>query len=273
MAPVDTAEQPLISVITVVLNGARHIRECIESILNQTYDNVEHIIIDGGSTDGTLEILRAYDDRIAHWQSGRDSGIYDAMNIGLGLARGSIIGVAGSDDALYPGALAAVAAAFVADPRLDYTYGAVDLVRDSGEVFGRSFPVEQARFEKRPFDDMPFCHLTLFVRSRVVARVGGFDLSFPIRADFDFVLRMLARGATGRYLDPVMGRYRVGGWSDSAATVFETRRLMRLRGAPRLHAEWRFLSSLVKIWVVSALPFHIVRRLKSLRPSRHEFHG
>jgi glycosyltransferase involved in cell wall biosynthesis len=268
----DTPDAPLISVVTVVLNGARHIRECIESVLAQEYANVEHVIIDGGSTDGTLDILREYDDRIAYWESGPDAGIYDAMNRGLTLARGSIIGIAGSDDALYPDALAAVATAFVAAPGLDYTYGEVDLVRDSGEVFGRSFPIEQARFEKRPYLDMPFSHLTLFVRSRVYDRIGGFDLRFPIRADYDFVLRMLEEGHKGARIETVMGRYRVGGWSDSPRTSFETRRLTLMHGAPRLHTEWRFISSLVKVWAVSVLPHRLVRRLKRLNPSRHRFH-
>jgi glycosyltransferase involved in cell wall biosynthesis len=268
----DTPEAPLISVITVVLNGARHIRECVESVLTQEYGNVEHVIIDGGSTDGTLDILREYDDRIAYWESSPDAGIYDAMNRGLALARGSIIGIAGSDDALYPAALAAVAAAFTSTPELDYTYGEVDLVRDSGEVFGRSFPIEQAKFEKRPYLDMPFSHLTLFVRSGVFDRIGRFDLRFPIRADYDFVLRMLAEGHKGARIETVMGRYRVGGWSDSPRTSFETRRLTRMHGAPRLHTEWRFVSSLVKVWAVSVLPHGLVRQLMRLRPSRHRFH-
>jgi glycosyltransferase involved in cell wall biosynthesis len=270
--PGDSPDRPLITVITVVLNGARHLRECIESVLAQTYPNVEHVILDGGSTDGTLEILREYDERIAYWQSGSDEGIYDAMNQGLALATGSIIGIAGSDDALHLDALERVAAAMAA-PDVAYTYGAVDVVDDSGRAFGRSFPLDQERFERRPLGDMPFCHLTLFARSAVYEAIGGFDLRYPIRADYDWILRMLERGFRGRRLDGVVGRYRVGGWSDSPATAFETRRLAREHGAPRLRTEWRFLSSLVNVWLVGVLPFGVVRRLKTLLRSRHQYHG
>jgi glycosyltransferase involved in cell wall biosynthesis len=268
----DSPERPLITVITPVMNGARHVRECIESVLFQTYPNVEHIIVDGGSTDGTLEILREYDDRIAYWQSAPDSGIYDAMNRGLALARGSIIGIAGSDDAFYPGTAAAVGSALTsAPPEVAYTYGTVDLVRDSGEVFARTEPLDPAVFEPRPYLDMPFNHLSLFVRADVYRRIGTFDPTYSVRADWDLVLRVLAHGYRGVRLEGRVGRYRVGGTSDHFATCFETRRLMRDHGAPRLWTEWRFVSSLAKLGIVSIFPLPVVRRLTRLKRSRHVF--
>jgi glycosyltransferase involved in cell wall biosynthesis len=267
-----TADAPLVSVLTVVLNGAAHIRECIESVLDQTYPNVEYVVIDGGSTDGTLDIIREYDDRITYWQSGRDKGIYDAMNQGLQHVAGSIIGIVGSDDALYPDAAESVVAAFVASPQVAYTYGAVDLVRPSGEIFGSTLPIEQAVFEKDPYEDMPFNHLSLFVRAEVYETVGHFDTTYPVRADWDFVLRMLSHGYAGVRLDTVIGRYRAGGTSDAIDTCFETRRLMLAHNVPWLRIERRFLSSLVKFWVVSALPARVVRRLTRLKRSRHVFH-
>jgi glycosyltransferase involved in cell wall biosynthesis len=263
--------RPLISIVSVVLNGARHIRECIDSVLAQSYSNFEHVIVDGGSTDGTLEILRSYDDRIAYWESGRDRGIYDAMNRGLRRVTGDVVGVVGSDDALYPDALAAVASAFATFPEIDYTYGAVDLVRGTGEVFGRSLPIEQVAFEATPYNDMPFCHLSLFLRTEVHRRLGEYDLAYPVRADYDLVLRMLERGCSGMSLEPVIGRYRVGGTSDALSTCFETRRLVRRHGAPRLRSEWRFISSLAKVWAVSVLPPSLATRLKRFIPSRHVF--
>jgi glycosyltransferase involved in cell wall biosynthesis len=269
----DSPERPLISVITPVMNGVRHVRECIESVLSQTYPNVEHVVVDGGSADGTLEILREYDDRIAHWQSAPDFGIYDAMNRGLALARGSIIGIAGSDDAFCLNTAAAVKSALAsAPPEVAYTYGAVDLVRDSGEVFGRTDPLEQDFFEARPYHDMPFNHLSLFVRSAVYRRIGGFDTRYRVRADWDFVLRMLANGYRGVRVEGSVGRYRVGGTSDRVGTIIETRRLMREHRAPRLRTEWMFLSSAAKLWIVSSLPFPVVRRLTRLRRSRHVLH-
>lgn len=264
--------RPLISIVSVVLNGSQHIRECIESVLAQNYRNVEHIIIDGGSTDGTLQVLDSYNDRIAYWESGRDRGIYDAINRGLRRVTGDVIGILGSDDALYPDALEAIATVFEGFPNVDYVYGSVDLVRPTGEVFGRSDPLPQTVFETRPHVDMPFCHLALFVRSDVQRRLGDYDLRYPIRADYDLVLRMLKNGYKGMPVEPVLGRYRTGGTSDGVSTCFETRRLLLRNGAPRLRAEWQFLSSLAIVLAVSVLPHGVVRRLKRIIPSRHVFH-
>ncbi|MGV3706979.1 MAG: glycosyltransferase family 2 protein [Arcticibacter sp.] len=95
-------KQPLISVITVTFNAAEHIRQCIESIQNQAYPRIEHIIIDGASTDGTISILEEFDDQIAYWVSEPDNGIFHAMNKALAHAKGDWIYFLGADDTLYP---------------------------------------------------------------------------------------------------------------------------------------------------------------------------
>lgn len=87
-----------VSIITVALNSAKYIEDCIQSVLSQTYNNIEYIVVDGGSTDGTAEIIKQYEDRISRWISEPDKGIYDAMNKGIALATGDIIGILHSDD-------------------------------------------------------------------------------------------------------------------------------------------------------------------------------
>src|ERR1700742_4639960 len=91
-------DNPLVSVVTVVYNGAKHLEQTINSVLNQSHKNVEYIIIDGGSTDGTLDIIKRYEDKIDYWQSERDGGIYFAMNKGVSLAKGELIGILNADD-------------------------------------------------------------------------------------------------------------------------------------------------------------------------------
>jgi len=94
----STPDKPLITIITVVFNGETHLEETIQSVINQTYDNVECIIIDGGSTDTTLDIITKYEDQIDYWISEKDNDIYDAMNKGLMLAMGDIVGIINADD-------------------------------------------------------------------------------------------------------------------------------------------------------------------------------
>ena len=96
----SSADKPLISVITVVFNGEKHFEQTTQSVIGQSYSNIEYVVIDGGSTDGTIEILKRYNDKIDYWISERDTGIYDAMNKGLDAAKGEWIYFLGSDDVL-----------------------------------------------------------------------------------------------------------------------------------------------------------------------------
>ncbi len=100
-----TTEFPLVTVVTAVFNGGSYLEGCLESVLTQDYPNIEHIIVDGGSTDGTLDILRSRQDRIALWVSGPDCGVYDAWNKSLVLAKGGWIAFLGADDPYLPGAI------------------------------------------------------------------------------------------------------------------------------------------------------------------------
>ncbi|MEO6118912.1 MAG: glycosyltransferase family 2 protein, partial [Methylotenera sp.] len=115
--------KPLISIITVVFNGAETIRDTIESVLKQSYGNIEYIIVDGGSSDATVDILKQYDHVVDYWISEKDKGIYDAMNKGIALARGDVIGTLNADDFYrYDHVLEDIAQVFL-DPAIDACYG------------------------------------------------------------------------------------------------------------------------------------------------------
>ncbi len=210
-------KQPKISVITVVRNAADTIEETVLSVLAQKYPNIEHIVVDGVSTDDTLEILNRYRDKIARIVSEPDHGIYDAMNKGLALATGEIIGCLNADDIYeHPHVLDRIAAAFT-DENIGACYG--DLVyvdpHDMSTVwrYWKSCDYREGLCDK---GWMP-AHPTFYVRRRVYERLGGFDLRYPRQADFELTMRFLEIGRVrSMYLPEILVRMRAGGRSNNS---------------------------------------------------------
>jgi glycosyltransferase involved in cell wall biosynthesis len=181
-------ELPLISVVTPTFNSRHTLRETIESVIVQKYPKVEHIVMDGGSTDGTLDILREYPH--LNWISQKDKGHYDAMNQGILKAKGEVVNILNSDDCYRPGALEVVGKAFAAHPEWDGLFGDVVYVDgQSREIFRR----EEALWD---YDVLRFglayvVHPTLFVRRSVHERLGLFrNERFLNCCDYDFLLRL-----------------------------------------------------------------------------------
>ena len=160
-------KRPLVSIVTVVYNGEKHLEESIKSVINQTYDNVEYIIIDGGSTDGTVDIIKKYEDKIDYWVSEKDGGIYDAMNKGIVISHGKIIGIVNADDLIYPDTLAKVSQAFKNDEVM-FTYGQVDLAGENSEIFDIAKSIGLQSLKYRLFRHMPFLHPTMFVKKKCI---------------------------------------------------------------------------------------------------------
>ena len=204
-----------ISVVTATKNSVDTLAECLASVYQQSYVHREHIIIDGGSTDGTLAELEASRAHLDLLISEPDQGIYDALNKGLARASGDVIGFLNSDD-LYadPHVLRRVAAAF-ADPDVEAVYGDLLYVkrRDPGQVirYWRSCAYSPPLLR---MGWMP-PHPTLYLRREVFDRIGGFNQAYRIAADYDLMLRLL-RQLQGRvvYLPNVMVHMRLGGVSN-----------------------------------------------------------
>jgi len=187
----DTAPgRPLISVVTVVYNGEAHLEETIASVLGQGYDNVEYLIVDGGSKDNTLAILDKYEDRIDYWVSEPDHGIYEAMNKGLQLAGGELIGLLNADDFYQPGALGKVVEAYRAERLPGVYYGDNIVLQEDLALKYRS----HATF--RYWLGMPMCHQAMFVHRDVYSRLGGYSTRYRFAGDYDFLLRAV-RAKTG----------------------------------------------------------------------------
>lgn len=179
--------KPLVSVVTPTFNSERYLERTIRSVLAQSHEPVEHLIVDGGSTDGTLAIVARY----PHLRliQGRDKNMYDALNKGLRAARGEIIGCLNSDDQYAPGALAAVAEAFARDPASDVVFGHATYVdEDDRRLFDlAALPFSWRRFASLDFSSL--CFSSVFWRRGIHERVGYFDDDYSMAADFDFYLR------------------------------------------------------------------------------------
>lgn len=204
-----------ISVITVCYDSAPTIGATLQSVATQRYENIEHLIVDGGSTDGTVDIVRNWRRHSVRLQSEPDDGIYDAMNKGLALATGEIVGFLHSDD-LYANAqiLARVVQAFD-DPSIDAVYGDLVYVRkeDANAVvrYWKAGAFNRAHFAS---GWMP-PHPTLFIRNSVYQRLGRFDTHYRIAADYDLILRFFARSTLqATYIPEVLVKMRIGGVSN-----------------------------------------------------------
>ncbi len=204
-----------ISVITAVLNRAATLGEALRSVQDQNWRDIEHIVIDGGSTDGSLQILQAHRQKLSKFVSEPDRGIYDALNKGIQAASGDIVGFLHADDQFAtPHALAHIAQAF-ADPSVEATYGDLVYVRknDASQVV-RYWRAGTYSRDQLAHGWMP-PHPTFYVRREVYARCGVFDTRYRIAADYENMLRLLWRGGVrAAYIPEVLVRMRMGGLSN-----------------------------------------------------------
>lgn len=202
-----------VSIITVVRNGEKTIKDTIESVLSQTYSDIEYILIDGCSTDKTVEIINGYEKQISKFISEPDEGIYDGLNKGVSLATGDVIAFLHSDD-VYANETVISGIVNCFDNGTQGVYG--DLVytdkADVNKVFRywKSCDFSLSLLSK---GWMP-PHPTLFLRREVYQKYGTFDTSFKIAGDYDFMLRILKDNIVVKYLPQVVYKMRVGGESN-----------------------------------------------------------
>ncbi len=208
-------KNPKISIITVVFNNKEMISSVIDSVQEQTYKDIEHIVIDGGSTDGTVDIIKSYGGKITKFISEPDNGIYDAMNKGIKLASGDIIGILNSDDMYADNAVLKDVAETFERTGADAVYGDLVYVNkdDTNEVvrYWKSGPYKPGSFRKGWHP----AHPALFVRKAIYDKYGVFDTSFDISADFELMLRFFEKHSIKTvYLPRVLVKMRVGGESN-----------------------------------------------------------
>lgn len=204
-----------VSVITVTFNSVETIEDCVRSVLDQKYKDIEYIIVDGGSTDGTIAVLDRYRDQLALVISEPDEGIYDAMNKGVAAATGDVVGTLNSDDLYTDSAVIGDIVRTMQQENVDSCYG--DLVyvkRDNINRITRRW--EAGDFERQRFLKgwMP-PHPTFFLLRKHFLEFGAFNLSFKTSADYELMLRMLYRhGISAAYVNRVVVKMRTGGQSN-----------------------------------------------------------
>lgn len=204
----------LISIITVTYNSELYLEDTILSVLNQDYNDIEYIIIDGGSTDNTLSIIDKYKDNIDIFISEPDKGIYDAMNKGIKASNGDIIGFLNSDDIFMNSTvISSITKEFNID--IDCIIGDVVYVRPNDlNTFIRRYSSKFKTFYFK-FGHMP-AHPSFYAKRELYKIVGSYNISFKISADFDFLLRALyVHRANYRYLNIIFVKMRIGGVSSS----------------------------------------------------------
>ena len=201
----------LVSIVTVCYNSANSINKAIESVLNQTYPNIEYIIVDGLSKDNTVEIARSYEERFR--QKGytykiiceKDSGIYDAMNKGIRAASGKLVGMINSDDWYEPIAVETAANAYLKDP-YDYFYADLNLVKDDGSII-----VKHSKKDRFP-STRHWNHPTTFITKKTYNEMGLYRCQ-TMYDDFDLILRLRRAGKKVCIQNTVLANFRTGGVS------------------------------------------------------------
>lgn len=253
--------KPLISVVTVVLNGKKHLEEAISSVIKQTYENVEYIVIDGGSTDGTIDIIRKYDDFIDFWISEKDSGLYNAMNKGITLSRGDFIGFVGSDDYLYLNSLEKIAKA-VEKQSIDYTVGPVDIINENGKLVEKILVLPNFLSKNRFIFDMATHHLSFYVSRKIINDIKFFDESFKIRSDYDMAIKVISKSKKYYSFIESVGAFRKGGISGSYKSYFENFYILRKHGISIFKSILNIFPSLIKVFIINNFPSPIIKLLR-----------
>ena len=202
-----------ISIVTVALNARDTIADTIDSVLSQTYGDVEYIVVDGASTDGTVDIVKSYGTKVTKFRTGQDRGIYDAMNIGISMASGEIVGILNADDRYaHDRVLELVAAGFEND--VDALFGNLVYVhpKNLGRIL-RYYDSSDFSPEKFAYGWMP-PHPTFFARRELFERLGPYKIDYKIAADFELLARFfVAHRVPYRHLPEVLVKMRKGGVS------------------------------------------------------------
>lgn len=208
-----------ITIITVCYNSAATIEKTIFSVVGQSYKNIEYIIVDGNSTDGTIEIIQNHQDKVSQWISEPDKGLYDAMNKGIAMATGDIIGILNSDDTFYSNTVLAEIAAFHIANSIDASVGTIMQHKNDGKVV-RVYSSKYWAPEKLKIGFMP-PHPSIFFKRELFGKFGNYKLGFIIGSDYELITRFFLKDKINwKYSGITTTAMLVGGLSSSGSVSY-----------------------------------------------------
>ena len=239
---------PLLTIVTVVYNCIDSIEETILSVINQGFSDFEYIIIDGGSTDGSLDLIKKYKDSIEVIISEKDNGIYDAMNKALKIRKGKWINFLNSGDTLFDENVLSKASLYFKDNKLDVIYGDV-LFYDKERTY-----YHKSKTNKWKINFIALCHQSVFVKSKAH---GEFSSKYKLAADYDIIYTLIKKG-NSKYLNTCVSKYLIGGVSSDVKKVTKEKFFVILSKGNILDlllGVLFFLYSLIKLFVKQVLIF------------------
>ena len=240
----DNSITPLVSIITVVYNGEKYLEQTIQSVINQTYKNIEYIIIDGGSTDGTLDIVKKYEEHVSYWVSEPDKGLYDAMNKGIGLANGELIGMINSDDWYELNVVELMVKAYINNPTKRIFHADRYDIDENGNKKIKKFHPSEFKFK---YYGMTYNHPSMFITKEEYSK-HLYNTNLQALSDFQFVLEgYLKDKSIFFYIDEALVNYRLDGISAQMQLLTALKEGYRSRKNAGMILHENILSILVRL--------------------------
>jgi glycosyltransferase involved in cell wall biosynthesis len=207
---------PLVSIITVTYNAEKYLEQTIRSVVNQTYKNIEYILIDGASTDETIAIIKRNARHISYWRSEPDKGIYDAMNKGIQKANGELIGIINASDFYQPDAVEKIVNAYLQHPQYGIFHGNANYYLANGLFFKEKKANPNLSLL---YKGMQVIHTTFFVTKLTYQKNGLFDVRYRISGDYEFAMRNYKKGTLFFHVNEVISNFRFGGTSSQQSKI------------------------------------------------------